>query len=38
MWRQLAAAGAAPIQVHPQRVDKVVQTALGKAPLVMRAR
>jgi putative adenylate-forming enzyme len=36
--RELAAAGAAPIQVRPQLVDKVVQTALGKAPLVMRAR
>jgi hypothetical protein len=36
--RELAAAGAAQIQVRPQLVDKVVQTALGKAPLVMRAR
>lgn len=33
--RELVAAGAAPIQVRAQAVDKVVQTALGKAPLVI---
>jgi len=35
---ELARAGAAPIEVRAQLVDKVVQTALGKTPLIMRAR
>jgi putative adenylate-forming enzyme len=36
--RELEVAGAAPIQVRAQLVEKVVQTALGKTPLIMRVR